>query len=113
MTTATATTETPARKPLEFRKTCPECMTSFVSTRPSAMFCCTAHKQAWHNRQAERGRQIMTELMAARMMRNSGETAAKSWSYARRKLDQFIAEDRKAGRMPSVEVADLKKVWFL
>lgn len=83
-------------KPVE--RTCPECNTTFEAVHRKKTFCCDAHKHAFHNRCAARGKTLIPLAMAWRTKRGSGDTAKLSFRKLCRLLDDFAAEDRQAGR---------------
>ncbi|SDC29643.1 hypothetical protein SAMN05444678_102226 [Sphingomonas sp. YR710] len=79
-------------------------MAPFAPRQNSQLFCCTDHKNAFHDRWRIRGRQLAPLEMAVSVTRNGrirdtdiGVRAARS---AQRLKRQWAAEDRDAGRMP-------------
>jgi endogenous inhibitor of DNA gyrase (YacG/DUF329 family) len=81
-------------------RVCPECNKPFEAQNRKRLFCCDAHKLAFHNRCAARGKVLIPLAMAWRTKRGGGGTAKKALAEMCRALDAFAAEDRKADRMP-------------
>jgi hypothetical protein len=92
-----------ARKVARVAHTCAECGSAFEGAR-TASFCGVRCKDSWHNRSAKRGRVAMPLALAMVAGRRGSSEAA---SYARREFyalcDQWIAEDKAAGRMTAAE----------
>lgn len=92
----------PSRKPRarKYRRTCPECAVAFIGG-PDALFCTTAHKDAWHNRAGKRGKVAMPFLQAYRGGRGRKGDEVASWAFRELSAmaDLFNEQDRKAGRM--------------
>lgn len=95
---------------------CPECLAAVAPSNAAGnrnMFCCSAHRVAWHNRATVRGRVLVPLIMAARVTRdgtrgNRRETGKRAASDARRLMQRYAEEDREAGRMPPDEYAALR-----
>jgi hypothetical protein len=86
---------------------CPECRQQFRPKAWNQMFCSTDHKDAFHNRQTVRGRQLVPAVMAARQTRDGTqgdrETGGKAGVEARRLMRLYRDEDRAKNRMSMVE----------
>jgi hypothetical protein len=86
---------------------CPECSATFVGGS-EARFCTVKGpgncKDAWHNRDSKRGR-VATQLLLATVQGRRGSSDVAT--FARRELyalaDQWLAEDKAAGRMSAAE----------
>lgn len=96
-----ATEKTASARPMP---ACAECLAPFTPRQASQLFCCTDHKNAFHDRCRIRGRQLVPLEMAVSITRNgrtrdkeAGVLAARS---AQRLKRQWAAEDRAACRMP-------------
>lgn len=89
----------PARKVRQFWHTCPECGERFTAAS-EARFCSDAHKNAFHNRSAKRGKVAMPLLLAWRMGRGGGDAAKYAFAELCALADKWNAEDRKEGRAP-------------
>lgn len=91
---------------------CPECLEALEGASPRQMFCSAAHKQAFHNRQTVRGRQLVPLVMAERVTRSGScrdkATGKKARQDSRRLMDRWNAEDRAAGRMAMDEYVALR-----
>lgn len=97
-------TDAPARRP----RLCPECSLPIErksSRGPVPVFCCSAHKVAFNNRQTVRGRTIVSLAMAWRQQRGKKGVGSSAFEEMNRILDSFNAEDREAGRPPVTEYA--------
>lgn len=81
------------------KRVCPECNQPFETQNRKRLFCSDAHKLAFHNRCAARGKVLIPLAMAWRKKRGSGDTAKKAMAEMCRVLDGFASEDREAGRM--------------
>ncbi len=88
-------------------RTCPECSAPFDAMHRKRTFCCPAHKLAFHNRCAARGKVLIPLAMAWCTKRGSGDTAKRAFRELCRALDAFAAEDRKAGRAPMSDYVEL------
>ena len=94
---------------------CQECGKAFAPNRPQQVFCTPAHKTAFWNRQAKRGKVLMPLLLTMTNERRapSGSEDAELCSYARNTVYELAAiwnaEDKDAGRPPMKELAALKK----
>ena len=95
---------------------CPECL---AAVKPSVaagnrnMFCCPEHRVAYVNRNTVRGRSFVALAMAARMTRDGTrgelrETGKRAARQARALQQQWIDEDRAAGRMLADEYCALR-----
>lgn len=92
---------------------CPECGERFAQGHHRQLFCGPVHQKAFNNRRTARGGKLVTLFMAARAMRggSSGDpklrpAAKDAYMLAHRLVDQYIAEDRAAGRMHPTKVFD-------
>jgi len=76
------------------------------------MFCCAEHRIAHANRMTVRGRRLTAVAMAARITRDGSARDKGAGKSARRisrqLMDQWIKEDREAGRMPADEYHALR-----
>lgn len=83
---------------------CPECM-GLVDTEKDwrKMFCCAAHRLAFHDRQLKRGRSLVVPAIADRITRSGTRRQRAAGRKARQRkerlIQQWINEDREAGRM--------------
>ncbi len=106
-----ATESAPALKPGFGMIMCPECAVAFVSVHPNQMFCSTAHRKAFLNRQTVRGAVLAPLQMAARISRggtrNDIETGKKARQRAEQAITRWVAEDRAAGRMSMIDYVAL------
>ena len=88
------------------RNTCPECVQVFRPVHPRQLFCCPAHKAAFHNRATVRGKALTPMAMAARITRDGCQgdtvTGKRGRRESRQLIDQWAREDREAGRMDMV-----------
>lgn len=84
-------------RPVE--RTCAECNQPFQAVNRKRLFCCPAHKLAFHNRCAARGKVLIPLAMAWRTKRGARGIASSSFKEMCTILDRFAAEDRAAGRM--------------
>lgn len=101
-----APTAGPAPYSRHFRpvsRVCPECNETFETPSRKKTFCCDAHKLAFHNRNAARGKVLIPLAMAWRAGRGSGDTAKKAFAQLTSTLDRFVREDREAGRLPMAQ----------
>lgn len=96
--------DNPARRP----RRCPECL-ALVDTSKDwrKLYCCDAHRIAYHNRQTVRGRKLVPMVMAERITRSGWcrdkETGKLARQKSRQMMDLWNREDREAGRMPADE----------
>lgn len=76
------------------------------------MFCCPAHRTAYHNRATVRGRVLVPLAMAARVTRDGSrgdkDTGKRAARQARALMQRYVEEDRAAGRMPADEYAAMR-----
>lgn len=85
--------------------TCAECGVSFPAKRGSRSFCCAAHRQAFHKRNANRGQAALPFLQVMRASKNGRtELTAYAWRELCALGDIWNAEDRAAGRSPAITV---------
>lgn len=94
---------------------CPECLAAVKASAAAGfrnIFCCPAHRQAWHNRATVRGRVLVPLVLAARVTRDGSrgdrETGRRAARQARALMQRYAEEDRAAGRMPADEYAALR-----
>lgn len=89
-----------ADAPVNGRSTCPEC--GGPVTQPAKgrarIFCKEAHKQAFRNRLAVRGKMLTGLALGWRVDRGSGPTAKAAFAQMCAMLDEWNADDREAGR---------------
>ncbi len=88
------------------KRICPECNQPFATQNRKRLFCSDAHKLAFHNRCAARGKVLIPLAMAWRTKRGGGGTAKKALAEMCRLLDRYAAEDREAGRMRAVDYVE-------
>lgn len=88
------------------QRTCPECGQSFETKSRTKLFCSSAHKLAFHNRCAARGKVIIPLAMAWRGGRGAGDTAKRAFMRMSTLLDGWNAEDRAAGRAPMLDFVE-------
>ena len=90
-------------------QSCAECGAPFAPTRAWSLFCCKAHKQAFHSRQMSRGHILSTLMQVHRRggdgKRNATDDSRYAFAQACKLLDRFNAEDKAAGRRPDLVVA--------
>ncbi len=96
-----------------WRRTCPECGETFVTTTHDRQFCTDPHRAAFHNRSSKVGRSIVPLAIAWREGRNvkgkSPEARARRASANRafdelvRAIDAAARTDREAGRPPKLD----------
>lgn len=104
MHTDTTTTAAPSRKtrakaaPLVINRTCCECGEAFTTSHRGKEFCCEAHRVAFANRCAARGKVLIPLAMGWRNKRGGKGLGADSMQSMVRLLDKYAAEDREAGR---------------
>lgn len=95
------------------RPPCPECTKPFEPVHSRQLFCCPAHKKAFHNRATVRGCALAPIAMAARITRDGcqgdTETGAEARRESRRLMDAWAREDREAGRMSMVDYVRARK----
>lgn len=108
--TIAPTAAKPARKakhpPLQLNRTCCECGTEFVTSHRGKEFCCEAHRVAFANRCAARGKVLIPLAMGWRNKRGGKGIGATAMQEMVRLLDRFAAEDREAGRQNVAHYAD-------
>lgn len=103
-TTITTEIEAPAPqdKPTEpiarFTRKCPECGDTFKTSHRGKEFCIEAHRVAFANRCAARGKVLIPLAMGWRNARGRKGIGAQAMSEMVQLLDQFAAEDAKANR---------------
>lgn len=75
---------------------------TFKPSQAKQLFCRPACKQAYHNRNAARGKTLVPVLMASRQGRGTeiGRLAQAEWA---RLAARFAEEDRAAGRMTALQ----------
>jgi hypothetical protein len=78
--------------------------------QPGTLFCCPDHRKAFQTRQRQRGRQLVAFAMADRETRSGTagdpalrETGKQARLVSQRLIARWIAEDKAAGRLRSVE----------
>lgn len=91
---------------------CSECGERFTLKQAKQTFCCPAHKLAFHNRSAKRGKQLVPLLMAWRGGRST-KTAKAAFNEACRLISKFSEEDKAAGRPTAHEFVDRQYRMFL
>lgn len=93
------------KRPKLFTCTCCECGETFQAKRYWAQFCTPAHKAAFHNRSAKRGKVMMPPMLAWRgsKAKKGDDTGRSARAEMCRLADKFNAEDRAAGRKPMYE----------
>lgn len=82
-------------------RNCAECGAEFIPARQHAAFCCKAHQTAFQNRSMSEGRAVIALLKAWRASRNrkdDRELGARCLSEVCAIVDQFMSDDREAGR---------------
>lgn len=88
----------------EGRHRCPECMNSFKPHQSNQLFCSIAHRAAWNNRAAVRGRVITPLAIVSRLTRQGtrgdGEIGRRASADLNLLIQRWADEDRAAGRMP-------------
>lgn len=86
---------------------CPECQTAFAPKMWRSLFCCEAHRVAWHNRATVRGRVLTPLAMASYLTRHGTRgdraTGKRAVTSQHQLIQRWRDEDRKAGRMSQVE----------
>ena len=89
---------------------CPECkpaVRAFVRRHPGQLFCTTAHRDAWNDRAAKRGKVLAPLAIVARLTRNGTrldrETGARAASDQHSLITRWRDEDAAAGRMSHTE----------
>ncbi len=89
------------------RPECPECRQAFARRHPGQLFCTAAHRDAWNNRAAVRGRVLTPLVIVARVTRNGTRgdrvTGARAASELATIVQHYRDEDRAAGRMDHPE----------
>ena len=92
------------------RGECPECrpeVRAFVRRHPGQMFCTVAHRVAWTDRTAARGKVLTPLAIVARLTRNGTrldrETGARAASDQHSLITRWRDEDAAAGRMTHTE----------
>jgi hypothetical protein len=91
-------------------RTCPECGTEFAAPKKQGkarVFCCDAHKQAHANRMTVRGKQLAKIALGWRQTRGGGDLGKFLFGEMTSMLDDWNAEDLKAGRMKAGDYAAL------
>lgn len=96
--------ETPSRP--VFTRSCPECGEEFKTTHPQKCFCSTAHKWAFQNRCATRGKVLLPLAMGWRVNRGRKGIGSQCLAEMVALLDKFAEEDRIAKRPPMTVYAD-------
>ena len=87
---------------------CPECSATFTPSNGRARFCCSTHKEAFHTRNANRGKVMVGLVQTWRAGKHgAGSDVAR---YAMAELcalaDIWNADDRKAGRLPAAPIRE-------
>lgn len=85
---------------MNYKRTCLECKSAFVSRQFGAEFCCSGCRSTFNNRRTQRGA-MLYDLM---MMERVGDPAfaqLRLGDRAERLMTAFVAEDQKAGRKRS------------
>jgi hypothetical protein len=96
------------------RRRCPECLGA-VDTRMDwrKMFCSEKHRTDFHNRQLKRGRSLVVPAIAERITRSGTCRRKAAGILARQRnrklMDQWVKEDREAGRMAMDEYFELRE----
>lgn len=109
-----APAETPAgaSAPVSGGSACPECLQPFKRAHPRQLFCCDAHKRAWHNRNTVRGARLASLAIAAHSTRNGTRGDKDTGKRARRDAEQLMRQwdiaDREEGRMRAIEYIALR-----
>lgn len=79
-------------------------MQSFLRRHPLQIFCSKAHREAWDRRNDTRGRRLITPTIVARVTRDGTrgdiETGKRASADKHIMIQQWIEEDKAAGRMP-------------
>lgn len=78
-----------------------------------AVFCTAAHKDAFHNRQAKRGKIMMPLILAWRGGRGQKDVSKWAWAQVAALADKWNAEDKAAGRTPMINyvVPKMRRNW--
>lgn len=108
-TEPTAANEAPARHKLSYRRKCQECGSVFKAWHADATFCSAAHRTAFHNRAAKRGKVAVPIMLAWRGKRGQGTMAKYAFDQMSKLADQWNAEDRAAGRPPMYAAVERKR----
>ena len=103
MHTDTATAATPAQRkpknpPLVLNRKCCECGVDFTTSHRGKEFCSEAHRVAFANRCAARGKVLIPLAMGWRNKRGGKGLGSDSMKQMVRLLDKYAAEDAAAGR---------------
>lgn len=90
---------------MDLQNTCAECGDTFTPAKAAQSFCCAAHRQSFHHRNAVRGQAAIPLLQVMRTSKNGRtELTAYAWRELCALGDIWNAEDRKAGRTPAIPV---------
>lgn len=114
MTTHETTAETPENEAgrklrLSYKRKCQECGEAFRAWHSDASFCSAAHRTAFHNRAAKRGKVAIPIMLAWRGKRGQGATAKYAFEQMSALADKWNAEDRAAGRPPMYSAVEKKR----
>ncbi len=89
---------------------CAECLAPVMGIQPGQLFCCSAHRKAFQQRQRIRGRQLTAFAMVDRMTRSgtagsaeAREIGKKARAVTQRLIAAWAAEDKASGRMSMVD----------
>lgn len=93
---------------------CPECLGPVDTTMDwRKIFCSQAHRMAFHNRQLIRGRKLVVPAIAERITRSGTARRKAAGILARQRnrqmMDQWVKDDRAAGRMAMDEYFELRE----
>lgn len=103
-------TRNPAALPVKktYRACCPECGTTEYPASASRMkiFCCEAHRVAFTNRNAARGKTLLPIALGWRNARGGNGIGSQAFAEMTRLLDHFAAEDAAAGRPNMMNYTD-------
>jgi hypothetical protein len=101
-------------KPVNPRRICPECSEHFIAHHGRMRFCTPAHQAAFHERNKTRGKMLLPFVLVWRGGRGGGgqgtsDEAKYAFAQVCALADIYNAEDRAAGRKPSLIVADRRR----
>ena len=86
---------------------CQECSGEFARRRADQLFCCSAHRQSFHKRMANRGQLLTPFVMGWRLgKREAGESSTWAMKQMAALADKWNAEDKAAGRPPMSQVME-------
>lgn len=104
--TPTPSSPAPYSKFPPVKRTCAECSVAFETKSRTKLFCSPAHKLIFHNRNAARGKVLAPLAMAWRGRRGGDDVAKRAFQQMNKRLDEWNAEDREAGRMSMAEFVE-------